>query len=39
MRDDKCAIEEGIEKVVYLVEKWLEAGMISGVVDKLGMIK
>ena len=39
IREDKSVIEEGIEKVVQLVEKWSEAGMITGVVDKLGMIK
>ena len=39
MREDKSTIEEGIEKVVQLVKKWLEVGIITGVVDKLGMIK
>lgn len=39
MREDKSAIEEGIEKVVQLVEKQLEAGIIIGVLDKLGIIK
>ena len=39
IRDDKIVIEEGIKQLVELVEKWVDKGIISGIIDKDRLIK
>ena len=37
-KDNKKCIKEGLEKIVILVQQWLEEGKIIGVVDFNGIV-